>query len=170
VSVARHTALGPTRAALVAGPFPVAGAIHTVSFSLSSATLILSGLAPTLWVLLVVMMVLGVANGALNTLVATLLLTRLPRERLGSGLATMNGLARAAAAVALGLGGLAGGLFGPRPTFVGSGVVALAVTLVAGVRVRSAAPSEAAAPLDGATAGRQDSSRSVDLRAPSSTG
>jgi predicted MFS family arabinose efflux permease len=116
------------------------------------------------------MMVLGMANGALNTLVATLLLTRLPRERLGSGLATMNGLARAAAAVALGLGGLAGGLFGPRPTFVGSGVVALAVTLVAGVRVRSAAPSEAAAPLDGATPGRQDSRRSVDLRAPSSTG
>jgi MFS family permease len=103
-----------------------------------SATLVLSGLSPSIWVLAPVTFALGWANGIANTQVSTLLLTRLPSAALGRVMATVNGLARAGAVVGLAGGGLAGGLWGPRATFVGCGLLSLAVTAAIAVRLRRA--------------------------------
>jgi MFS family permease len=103
-----------------------------------SSTLVLSGLAPSILVLAPVAAALGVANGVLNTQGSALMLTRLPEAALGRGAAAMNGLVRAGSVVGLGLGGVVGGICGPRWTFVGCGLLALLATAGLAWRLRSA--------------------------------
>ena len=113
-----------------------------------SAGLVLSGLAPSILVLALVAAGLGVANGILNTQGSALMLTRLPEEALGRGLAAMNGLVRAGSVVGLTLGGLVGGLCGPRWTFIGCGALALLATAGLALRLRSAGAIGPDVPLD----------------------
>jgi MFS family permease len=97
--------------------------------------LVAAGLAPTLLVVAAAWALLGVANGVLNTATSTLLMTRVPDASRGQVIAALMGATRGFSLGALALGGLAAGAFGPRATFVVSGVLALAVTLMLAVRL-----------------------------------
>lgn len=64
-------------------------------------------------------------------------------ERGGRGkvLAAINGVSRAGSILALGLGGLLGGLLGPRVTFVGGAVCALVVVAALAWLLRGVDPT-----------------------------
>ena len=101
--------------------------------------IIVAGLAPTLWVFAAAWLVLGVANGVLNTDVSTLVLSRTPEQARGRVLASVNALARASALGAMVLGGAAGTWVGPRATFVAAGALSMVVGLVLLARLRRVA-------------------------------
>ncbi len=94
------------------------------------------GLSPSVWLVIPLTTVCGVAGGALNALIFTLVVTRSPEHMRGRVLATLNGTARGFSVLAMVLGGLSGQWLGARATFVVCGVLAL---LVAGLVVRSKA-------------------------------
>src|SRR5262245_19110483 len=98
-----------------------------------------AGLAPTLWVFGAAWLVLGVANGAVNTDVSTLVLSRTPEAVRCRVLATLNALVRGSALGAMVLGGAAGTWLGPTTTFVAAGALSLAVGLVLLGRIRRVA-------------------------------
>lgn len=104
-------------------------ALTVVAALVESLAVLAAGLAPTIAVLLLAYAVLGLANGALNTSTSTLVLTRVPDRQLGQVNAALNAMSRGFSIGALLLGAWAGGVLGPRHTFVVSG---LACTLVAG--------------------------------------
>lgn len=87
----------------------------------------LAGLAPTVLVFAAAWLLLGLANGVLNTTLMTLTLTRVPDASRGQVIAALSGMSRACSLGALGLGGLALSLLGPRAVFVCSGILALLV-------------------------------------------
>jgi MFS family permease len=97
--------------------------------------LVAAGLAPTLLVVAAAWALLGVANGALNTSTSTLLMTRVGDASRGQVIAALMGASRGFSIGALALGGLAAAAIGPRATFVVSGALALAVTVLLAVRV-----------------------------------
>jgi MFS family permease len=97
--------------------------------------LVTAGLAPTLIVVAAAWALLGVANGALNTSTSTLLMTRVPEASRGQVIGALMGASRGFSIGALALGGLAAAVIGPRATFVASGALALAVTVMLAVRV-----------------------------------
>ena len=98
--------------------------------------IVVAGLAPSLWVFAAAWLVLGVANGFLNTDVSTLVLSRTPEPVRGRVLASVNALARGSALGAMVLGGAAGSWLGPRTTFVAAGVLSMAVGLALLARLR----------------------------------
>jgi predicted MFS family arabinose efflux permease len=109
----------------------------------------LAGLAPTVAVLAVLLVLLGAFNGGANAAVGPLFAVRPAEVDRGKVLAAMNGVQRAGSILALGLGGLVGGWLGARVTFVGAGVCALVVvaTLSWSLRgVERAAPRREKAP------------------------
>lgn len=105
------------------------------SAGVMAAALVVAGLSPSLLLLGAAWAVLGVANGVLNTSTSTLLIVRVPEASRGQVIAALMGASRAFSLGALALGGLAAGTVGPRATFVVSGALALAVTVVLAVRV-----------------------------------
>ena len=86
-----------------------------------------AGLAPTVAVLAVCLVLVGAFNGGANAAVGPLYVLRSADLDRGKVLAAISGVSRAGSIVALGLGGLVGGLLGPRATFVGGSVCALLV-------------------------------------------
>jgi hypothetical protein len=97
--------------------------------------LLVASLAPVLLVMGAAWAVLGVANGVVNTVASTLVLTRVDDSSRGQVLAALNGASRAFSLGALALGGVAASVLGPRGTFVASGALALLVTAWFAVRV-----------------------------------
>ena len=91
----------------------------------------LAGVAPTIAVLATCLVLLGAFNGGANAAVGPLYVLRPVEADRGKALAAINGVSRAGSILALGLGGLVGGLLGPRATFVGGG--SLAFLVVAGL-------------------------------------
>lgn len=91
------------------------------------------GLAPTLAIFTVPWVVVGIANGVVNTDVGTLVLSRTPEAFRGRVLARLNGMVQSAVVAALVAGGLAGSLIGARATYAGAGLLmaATAVLLLA---------------------------------------
>jgi predicted MFS family arabinose efflux permease len=87
----------------------------------------LAGLAPTIAVLAMWLVLLGTFNGGANAAIGPLYVVRPADADRGKVLAAINGVSRASSVIALGLGGLVGGWLGPRVTFVGGGVCALLV-------------------------------------------
>jgi MFS family permease len=83
-----------------------------------------AGLAPTVAVLMVCLVLLGIFNGGANAAIGPLYVLRPPEADRGKVLAAINGVSRAGSIIALGLGGLVGGWLGPRVTFVGGAVCA----------------------------------------------
>jgi MFS family permease len=104
-----------------------------------AAAIVVAGLAPTLWVFAAAWLVLGVANGVVNTDVSTLVLSRTPESVRGRVLASVNALVRGSSLGAMVLGGAAGTWLGPRTTFVAAGALSMAVGLVLLARVRRVA-------------------------------
>jgi predicted MFS family arabinose efflux permease len=98
--------------------------------------LLAAGLAPTLWFFAAAWLIVGLANGALNVDVSTLLLNRTPDSARGRALANVNAMARASALGAMSLGGAAGTLLGPRPTFVAAGALSAVVGVALVIRIR----------------------------------
>jgi MFS family permease len=86
-----------------------------------------AGLAPTVAVLAVCLVLMGAFNGGANAAVGPLYVLRPAGVDRGMVLAAISGVSRAGSIVALGLGGLVGSLLGPRATFVGGSVCALLV-------------------------------------------
>lgn len=110
-----------------------------------------AGLAPTVAVLAVCLVLLGIFNGGANAAVGPLYVLRPPEADRGKVLAAINGVSRAGTVVALGLGGLVGGWLGPRATFVGGAVCALVVVaalawLLRGVDPTAPIPEDVLAP------------------------
>jgi len=103
----------------------------------------LAGLAPTVAVLAVCLVLLGTFNGGANAAIGPLFVLRPAEADRGMVLATINGVQRAGSVLALGMGGLVGGWLGARATFVGAAVCSMIV--VAGL-VRSLRGVERAAP------------------------
>jgi len=84
----------------------------------------------------------GVGAGVVNVAATTLIMLRAPKPVLGRVQAALNGLLRTAGMGALGLGGLATGLFPPATVFLLSGT-AIALAVIAALAVlpaRSDAP------------------------------
>jgi MFS family permease len=88
------------------------------------------GLSPSVWVALPMFVGVGVAGGALNALIGTVMITRAAERVRGQVLATLNGTTRGFSVLALVLGGLAGQLVGPRGTFVICGALSVVVALI----------------------------------------
>jgi predicted MFS family arabinose efflux permease len=86
-----------------------------------------AGLAPSVAVLATCLVLLGAFNGVANASIGPLYVLRPADVDRGKVLAAISGVSRAGSIVALGLGGLVGGLVGPRATFVGGSVCALLV-------------------------------------------
>jgi MFS family permease len=101
--------------------------------------LVVAGSAPELWLFAAAWAALGVTNGVVNVDVSTLLLERTPDSSRGRVLATVNGMVRASSHGAMALGGAAGTLLGPRPTFVLSGLLMALVGGLLLVRIRRVA-------------------------------
>jgi MFS family permease len=104
------------------------------------ALLVVAGSAPVLWIFAAAWALLGVANGAVNVDVGTLLLERAPERSRGRVLATVNGMTRGSSLGAMALGGAAGSLLGARATFVLSGALMAAIGVVLLVRIVRIAP------------------------------
>jgi MFS family permease len=102
--------------------------------------LAVAGLAPAIWVFAIAWGLLGIANGFVNVDASTLALNRTPESYRGRVMASLNGVVRASALVAMLLGGLAGSLLGPRETFVAAGC-AMAVVAVVLYRRLTTTPS-----------------------------
>ena len=115
----------------------------TVAICLALA-LVAAGLAPSLWVFGLAFLAVGVTNGVLNADVTTLLLGRTPDAARGRVLANVNALARGSSLGAMAIGGAAGTLLGPRPTFVAAGALSAVVGLALLVRIRRALAGAAA--------------------------
>jgi predicted MFS family arabinose efflux permease len=87
----------------------------------------LAGLAPTVAVLAVCLVLVGTFNGGVNAAIGPLFVLRPAEADRGKVLAAINGVQRAGSILALGLGGLVGGWLGARATFVGGAACALIV-------------------------------------------
>ena len=86
-----------------------------------------AGLAPTVAVLAVCLVLLGTFNGGANAAIGPLFVIRLADADRGKVLAAINGVSRAGSILALALGALVGSWLGARATFVGGGICALLV-------------------------------------------
>lgn len=143
---------GPLLGGLVTSDRPRV-AWSAVSAGAIGALLAAIGLSSSVWVVMVLFAVTGVAGGALNTLLGTFLVTRTPDRFRGRVLATVSGTARGFSVAAMVLGGLVGQLLGARGTFVICGALCgLVALLVLGSRagLRSDGSPDAA---DAATMG-----------------
>ena len=96
----------------------------------------LAGLAPTVAVFSVCLVLLGTFNGAANAAVGPLYVLRPAAADRGKVLAAINGVSRAGSILALGLGGVVGGLLGAWVTFVGGAVCAVVVVAALAWSVR----------------------------------
>ena len=85
------------------------------------------GMSPSVWATLPMFAGAGVAGGALNALISTLIVTRTPEHLRGRVLATLSGWARGCSVLAMVLGGLAGQLLGARMTYVVCGLLSVVV-------------------------------------------
>jgi MFS family permease len=94
------------------------------------------GLSPTVWLVIPLFVVCGIAAGALNALINTMIVTRSPEHMRGRVLSTLTGTARGFSVLAMVLGGLSGQWIGARGTFVVCGMLSV---LVAALVVRSKA-------------------------------
>ena len=150
--VAAGLAVGLVVGSLLAGPTAsdARRARRAILAALALAlTLVVAGLAPTLWVFAIAWAVLGVSNGIVNADVGTVLLSRTPEASRGRVLARVNGMIRGSSLGAMALGGALGTALGPRATFVAAGVVMAIVAAALLVRLRpafAAAGEPAAAP------------------------
>ncbi|GAA1681034.1 hypothetical protein GCM10009745_26520 [Kribbella yunnanensis] len=93
------------------------------------------GLANGVVLLVVGAVVTGAGGGLLNAASSTLIVTRVAEELRGRVVAALSGTVRACSLAALPLGGLLGGLLGPRMTFVGCGVVCAVGAMAAALLV-----------------------------------
>ena len=96
----------------------------------------LAGLAPTIAVLAMWLVLLGTFNGGANAAIGPLYVVRPADADRGKVLAAINGVSRGASILALGLGGLVGGWLGARVTFVGGSVCALLVVAALALLLR----------------------------------
>ncbi len=90
----------------------------------------LAGLAPTVAVFALCLVLLGTFNGGANAAIGPLFVLRPVEADRGKVLAAISGVQRAGSVLALGLGGLVGGWLGARATFVGAAVCSLVVLTV----------------------------------------
>jgi MFS family permease len=103
------------------------------------------GLSPDVWVVLGLFTVCGIAGGALNALIGTLVITRTPEQLRGRVLARLGGTARGFSVLAMVLGGLGGQFLGARPTFVICGALGVLAGMVV-LRARRGLLTPASAP------------------------
>jgi MFS family permease len=117
----------------------------TVGFGAAALVMVAVGLAPGFWVYAALITLLIAAFGTGNATFGALLTSRTPDAQRGRVYAALNGLARTASLIALGLGGVANALIGPRPTFVLAGIAGALTMIVAGFAVLRAQRAEASA-------------------------
>ena len=101
----------------------------------------LAGLAATVVVLAVCLVLLGAFNGGANAAIGPLYVLRPAEADRGKVLAAINGVSRAGSILALGLGGVVGGWLGPRATFVGGAICALLVVAALARSLRGVDPN-----------------------------
>jgi len=99
-----------------------------------SLALLIGSRAPSVAVLAVCWLGMGIGMAMVNAGAQTLVIQRTPAERRGRVVATFMGLARAGSVVALGLGGLATSVFSPRTVFALAGAAALVAAAVTAAR------------------------------------
>lgn len=117
--------------------------VATFGFGTAALTMVAVGAAPTFWVYAVLLTALVATFGAGNATFGALMTSRTPDAHRGRVYAALGGLARTASLIALGLGGTANALVGPRLTFVFAGIAGAVVMVVAGVAVVRAQRAEA---------------------------
>jgi MFS family permease len=106
-----------------------------VTAAIQALGVIAAGVAPSIGVLMLAWIVVGSANGALNTAVPAMFFRRLPEELHGRVMGALNGLGRTVSLFALGLGDVALMSVGSRASFILSGGLALAVLSNLAIRV-----------------------------------
>ncbi|WP_165310713.1 MFS transporter [Microbacterium protaetiae] len=137
----------------------VAGRIHTnttrarvatLGFGGAAVVMVAAGLAPGYWVYAVLITLLTASFGTGNATFGALLTSRTPDAHRGRVYAALNGLARSASLISLGLGGVGNAVLGPRATFIVAGIagaVTMAVASIAVLRAQRAEASSLAAGL-----------------------
>jgi len=132
----------------------IAGRIHsntararaaTIGFGSAALVMIAAGAAQSFWIYAVMLTAMIAAFGTGNATFGALLTSRTPDAQRGRVYAALNGLARTASLIALGLGGVSNALLGPRATFVVAGIAGALAMAVASVAVIRAQRAEAAA-------------------------
>lgn len=120
-----------------------AGRVRGVLTGLTGTALSIgvAGLAPTVAVLAVCLVLLGIFHGGANAAIGPLYVLRPPEADRGKVLAAINGVSRAGSILALGLGGLVGGWVGARMTFVGGAACALVVVAALAMLLRGVDPT-----------------------------
>lgn len=121
------------------------GRAATIGFGSAGVILIVMGVAPGFWTYAVLLTVMVAAFGTGNAATGALLMSRTTDAQRGRVSAALNGLARTASLIALGLGGMSNVLLGARWTFVVAGIAGAITMAVAGFAVVRAQRAEAAA-------------------------
>ena len=128
----------------------IAGRIHsntvraraaTIGFGSAAVVMVAAGLAPGFWTYAVLSTLMIAAFGTGNATFGALLTSRTPDAQRGRVYAALTGMARSASLIALGLGGVANAVLGPRTTFIvagTAGAIAMAVASVAVIRAQRA--------------------------------
>ena len=93
----------------------------------TAGAIVLAGISPAAAFLAASLVLLGGCNGVVNATLGPLYVLRTPEAERGRVLAAVSGVSRTGSVLALGLGGVSGGLVGPRGTFVLGGGLALLV-------------------------------------------
>ncbi|BCW72668.1 hypothetical protein NicSoilB8_37120 [Arthrobacter sp. NicSoilB8] len=99
------------------------------SMAVTSACLVLTGVVPSVELLLVAYTATGAACGVLNACFGAIAILRIPEEGRGQAMAIVGGMTRAVSIGALALGGLLGALVPVRVSFVLTGAVGVLVAL-----------------------------------------
>lgn len=114
-------------------------------FGGAAVMLVAMGMAPEFWTYAVILAVMAGMFDTGNATFGALMVTRTPEEQRGRVFASLNGLARSGSLLAMGLGGAANALLGPRMTFVVAGIAGALTMAAASVRVIRAQRVEARA-------------------------
>jgi MFS family permease len=107
------------------------GQLMLIASVAGGASVVCLGLAPVYVAALVVMFVMGITVGVVESAGAAVTIHEIPQRHQGKGTATLNTLLNASYLISIAISGVAGELIGIRGTFAVGGVVALLGVLLA---------------------------------------
>lgn len=113
----------------------VRGRAAVVATVVMSMAFVIFAVAPGVIWLIPASIMGGVANGAVNVCVITVVTTRSPEGSRGRIAASMSGVLNIASVISLAVGGVVGSVLSPRQVFLMAGLLGMSATVITGPRV-----------------------------------